>query len=459
MQSQNGFIKPLIVISICLLTTIGVALYWINGEPDENAVDNQLMFEAYRGEFVFMITESGTVESASNVEIKCEVKSRGTAGTAILQIVKEGIQVDKGDFLVQFDDSTHRDRWIEQQIEVAKNKAAEIQARSDLEAAKKMLKEYKEGTFKQEKSTINAEIAIAQETLKRAKEYLKYSEKLNAKSYILPAELEADTFAVNKAQAELRLAEQKLNDLVWLTNPRTIEQLKAEVDKLGASLEAATKTRELSEQREKEFAEQVQLCRIVAPKAGQVVYANENDRDNSIVIEEGTIIRDGQEVIYLPDPKNMQVRTKVNDSKINLVKSGDPVEIRLDSAPDTAIKGVVREAAKFPLPQRWYQAPIEYEVFVDIVEDNPLIKSGLRAKSRIIVDRQEDVLQIPASAIVRKNNAYFAIVAENNRYVARQVEVGNNNDKMVIILSGIQEGEKVLINPDKQKDKVDYPDS
>ena len=237
------------------------------------------------------------------------------------------------------------------------------------------------------------------------------------------------------------------------------EEYGANVLKLQASLKAATSTLQLSQQREQELAEQVVKCQILAPKDGLVVYANDNDRDDSVVIEEGTVIRDGQEVIHLPDPEKMQVRTKVNDSKINLVEIGNPVEIRLDSAPDVMIQGRVREVAAFPQPRRWYQAPIEYEVFVDITEQSELVKSGLRAKAKIVVDRQQNVLQIPASSIVRRQGAYYAIVVENNRYVARFVDVGANNDKFVIIKSGLTAGERVLINPEKQRDKVDYPKS
>ncbi|MEE2642733.1 MAG: HlyD family efflux transporter periplasmic adaptor subunit [Planctomycetota bacterium] len=459
MFAKTGFVKPFVVIFIGLISTISATYYWFGGGSDENVVDNQLLFEAFRGEFVSTIMETGQVESSSNVEIRCEVKSRGTAGTAILKIAPEGDFVKKGDFLVQFDDSNLKDRYIEQQIQVAQNEAALIQAENDLSAAKKMVDEYDQGTKKQELAAVKAEIAVASENLERAREYLKFSQKLSAKNFISRSELQADEFSVRKADSELKLAEQKLDVLIKLTEPRTKEQLQAEVKKLTASLKAARFTLLLSQEREKELAEQVAKCRIVAPKDGQVVYANENDRDNSIVIEEGTVIRDGQEVIFLPDPSKMQVRTKVNDSKINLVKPGNPVEIRLDSAPDTAIQGVVREAAAFPMPQRWYQAPIEYEVFVDVTEKNPLVKSGLRSKARIIVDKQQNVLQIPASALVRKAEGYYALVAENNRYVARSVTIGANNDKFVIIQSGLAEGDKVLINPEKQKEKINFPDS
>ena len=46
-------------------------------------------------EFVHEIVERGNVESASNVEIRCEVKMRGKSIT-ILEIVPEGTYVEPG---------------------------------------------------------------------------------------------------------------------------------------------------------------------------------------------------------------------------------------------------------------------------------------------------------------------------------------------------------------------------
>lgn len=459
MIRKSGFVKPLLIAVLCLLGIIASAFFWFNGATDENLVDNQLLFTAFKGEFVSTITEPGEVESSSNVEIRCEVKSRSSGGTAIIKIVPEGTFVQKGDFLVQFDDTTLRDRLIEQQILVAQNEASLIQAENDLSAARKMVEEYDKGTYNQELETINSEIAVAGENLKRAEEYLKFSSQLSAKSFITRTQLQADEFSVTKAAIELNLATQKREVLINFTKSRTEEQFQAEVKKLEASLKAARSTLLLAQAREVEFRTQVDKCRIIAPKSGQVVYANENDRDNSIIIEDGSIIRDGQEVIYLPDPNKMQVRTKVNDSKINFVKKGNEVEIRMDSAPDEVITGVVREVATFPMPQRWYQAPIEYEVFVDVTDTSGRAKSGLRAKAKIIVDRKQDSIQIPASAIVRHNGEYFVIAVEAGRYVSRNVELGSNNDKFVVVESGVSVGDEVLINPEKQKEKVEFPET
>ena len=141
------------------------------------------------------------------------------------------------------------------------------------------------------------------------------------------------------------------------------------------------------------------------------------------------------------------------------MKSGNPATVFLDADPETPIKAVVREVANFPLPRRWYQAPIEYQVFVDIKDKSPQIKPGLRAKVRIEVDRLQDVVQCPSSSVLKVNERYYAVVRNGTDLEPREIEVGPNNDQFVVVHSGLEVDEEVLINPDKYKDQLNFEPS
>ena len=145
----------------------------------------------------------------------------------------------------------------------------------------------------------------------------------------------------------------------------------------------------------------------------------------------------------------MQVTTKVNDSKINAVTDGQAATVRLDTAPEVPIKGIVRKVANFPLPRRWSQAPIEYEIYVDIVEKNPMVRSGLRAKVEVFIEQLDDVIQVPVSCLVERNGQFNVVIKDGDQPLLRAVEIGPNNESMVIIKSGLDEGEMVLVDPDR----------
>ena len=453
---NRGIIRPLVVVGIVAAIGVSLGVALIRTSPKTVISDLDLVYKATRGTFISEVTEPGDLDSSSNIVIKCKIKNRGRAGTPIKEIVPEGSFVKKGELIAQFDDSALQDELIAQKIQVANDKASKIQAESSLRAAKQVLEEFENGTFEKEKAKIEAEVAFAQENLERAEDYLRFSDLLNSKGYVTDSQRDADQFAVVKAKKELALAQQNLDVYTRFTNKRMVQEYNSEIKKQEAYLEAAKFTLLLSQQREKEIDEQVANCRVVAPQDGMVIYANEGRRDNSsIVIEEGTMIRDGQELVKLPNPKKMEVVTQVNDSKINRVNKGDLATIFLDSDPETPIPGRVREVSSFPLPRRWFQAPINYEVFVEITDVTENVRPGLRAKVKIVVDSIDDVLQIPSSAVIRDVEDYFVIVKRKTDWEVRKVEIGANNDKFVVVTKGLQEGEPVLISPEKYRDNSD----
>ena len=177
-------------------------------------------------------------------------------------------------------------------------------------------------------------------------------------------------------------------------------------------------------------------------------------RDSGIVIEEGVSVREGQPIIRLPDPTKMQVTAKVNDSKINSVRDGQPAIIRLDTAPEIPIKGRIRRVASFPDARRWSQAPIEYSVYVDIVEKNDLVRPGLRAKVEIFIESIPDVVQAPVSALIDQNDSFYVIVQHGSEVELRPVDIGPNNESLVVIKGGLEPREKVIVNPDGYRDLI-----
>lgn len=454
-KSNRGIIKATLAVGLLVGGSLVAGTFFFGGSRGETTSPaGMLTFEVIRGEFVSSITESGDVESSINEEIRCRVRERG--GTAIVKIVPEGTMVKKDDFLIQLDDSSLQDELVEQKIRVATDTASVIQAQSDLDTAMQTLEEFESGVYGQELSTYQAEQAFAQENLRRAKDYQRYSENLALKGYVTKAQLEADRFAVVKAQKELDLAESKLTVFEKHTRERMLKELNAEIEKQKANLEAAQFTKELSMLRLDYYQKQVNSCKILAPSDGQVVYANEIERgDNAIIIEEGVNVREGQLLIRLPDPTKMQVTTKVNDSKINSVAKGQSAIIRLDTAPETPIRGIVSKVAAFPEPRRWSQAPIEYEVFVEVSEKHEMVRPGLRAKVEIFVEKISNVLQAPVSAVINQNDSYYVLVQNDNDLELRPIDIGPNNESVVVVKGGLNPGERVLLDPERFQDELD----
>jgi len=376
-----------------------------------------------------------------------------------LKICEEGTIVEPDDFLVQFDDSVLQQDLLQQRIAVANDRTQMIQAENDLANAKRKLREYTEGLFSLEREQFATVLFVAEDTYKRAVTYLEHSRRLHERGYITDTQLDADEFAVKKAKKDFDNAKRRLEVYDQFTKEKLQGEYEAEIKKQDARVEAATYTLELSKQKLTEIEEQIEHCLISAPATGQVVYANERDRhDNKPVIEEGTLIRENQVIIRLPDLRNMQVDVKINESHVNRINPGQAARITLDADPDLLLHGKVKEVAPYPFPIRWHGAPMEYGCIVTITDPPTTIRPGLRAKVKIIFESEPDVLLVPLAAVIEQGEQHFCLVRRDESWQPVPVTIGSNNNNQVVVVDGIAEGDQVSITPFRYIERSDLPD-
>jgi len=306
---------------LIVIAAISAAIVFVGGgawryfRGSNNAAARPIVHRVSSEPFVHDVTERGEIESSSNIEVRCEVQGRNSAGTAIIEVVPEGTVVKKGDFLVKLDDSALQNERTTQLIAVSASEALVIQSSTTLDTAKISLREYQEGTFKQDEETIQGEVFVASENLRRAQEYVRYSELLAAKGYVTEVQLEADKFAVEKARKELDVANTKLTVIRDFTRAKMEGQLKADIKTAEAKYKSDQQTHRVDLDKLALIDSQIAKCTINAPADGQVVYGNETSGrggGTDVVIEPGAMIRERQVIIRLPDATKMQVKAKIN---------------------------------------------------------------------------------------------------------------------------------------------------
>ena len=449
---------------VLLLSVVGLAAGgWLyssrDGTDDESDI---LTHVVQRGSYALEVVEQGEVESASNVEVRCEVKSGSgsSSGTVILEVVEEGTNVEEGDVLCQLDASGFETELVQQQIVCNTSEAAMIEATNTWEAAKIAKKEYVEGTFHQEEQTIQSEIFLAEENLRRAKEYVNYSLRLAARGYVTAQQLEGDRFAVEIAKTDLEAAKTKLRVLREYTKPKMLKQLDSDIKSAEAKKSSEESSYKLELSKLKDIEDQIEKCTIRAPAAGQVVYANkQSSRSGSeFIVEAGAMVRENQVIIRLPDPTTMQVKTKINESRVTMVQQGMPATIRLDAYDDQILKGEVTRVNEYPEPSSWFSSQVkEYATFVKIIDSPMQIRPGLTAEVTIIADSQNNVLQVPVQSLHEHGAKYYCMVRQHPGWEAREVALLSSNDKFAIV-DGVEEGEVVAMAPRKLLDKVNLPE-
>lgn len=442
---RNGF-RGLFIGGVVLVGLVGVV--WgstrfgsLVGTASES---DAITHTAARDDLLLTVTEDGDLESASNMDVKCEV----AGGSTILWIVEDGKQVKKGDVIVRLDDSALVDEVNAQRILYEKARAAKIQAEETHAAAKLAVQEYVEGTFVQTLQTLDASITVAMENLRSAENVLQYTERMARKGYATPLQLEAQKFAVERAKLDLETAKTARRVLTDFTKEKTTRELQSTRDAAEAAARAETASFELEKGRLERLETQLEKCVIKAPQDGMVIYANDRSRRRSSEeedIKEGAAVRDQQVLIRLPDLKDMQAKVAVHESKVDQLKPGMRAKVRIQ---DRELDGTVTSVATQPEPTGWFSPNLkEYATIVRIDGHPQGLKPGMTAEVTILVDHLNDVLAVPVQCVVELSGGFYCWVQTPSGPERRPVVLGASNNKLIEMKDGILEGDQVLLNP------------
>jgi RND family efflux transporter MFP subunit len=457
--ARGGYVA-LLLLGAMAVATLLAGWWWFGRDKGDEGAARIVLHTVARDDFALTVTERGQIESAGVTDVVSDVKAKNTAGVSILKIVPEGTVVKEGDFLVELDSSLFREERNTQQIAVNTAEALVVESRNLYETALIARQEYLDGTYVQERQTIESTVFVAEENLNRAKEYFEYSKKLAAKGYINQLQLEADGFAVEKSRKELDAAKTKLKVLDEYTKAKMLKQLESDIVIAKAKWESDKKSYEVASEKLAEIDQQIANCTINSPKDGIVTYAHDRqDFGDGFVVKEGAVVRERQAIIRLPDPNSMRVELNVNESLIQYVRKGMPATISPVGMGDVVLQGSVQSVNQYAEPSGWRQANVkEYKAKVSIDEAADFLRSGMTASVTIRCAYVPDAIQIPVQAVYVHGREYFSFVYSGGQWEARPVKCGPNNDEFFVIENGLKEGETVAMSPRSFLDQVTLPE-
>ncbi len=454
------------------------------------------------------IIERGTLESARNGDIVCTVRS-GTRGSTVATTIKwvtdAGTQVVKGDKLIEFDSSGFVEQLKDQKIKVDQAKAnwitadeqyriQESQNESDLEAAKNVLdlaridlKRYESGEYQQNLEDVEGRIQVAKSDVTAWQDRAAWSARSSKLGYTSRQQSEADESKLAAAQIALKKLQTEKTILTDFTRGRTVQDLKA---KLAEAMRAVDRVKSQSraklaqadadrlakesiykqeQARQQEVEDQIARCVVLAPQDGLVVYyvsdqARGGGGAQQGVVAQGEPVREGQKLMQIPDLSQMLVNVRVHEAMVSALRnqkgtgsdgSGwQPADIRIDAVPKRVFKGRVKAVDSVAGQQDWFAADVKlYKTVVSIDERVEGLKPGMSAEVTIFAEETADeVLVVPVQAVVGTVSLgakpqCFVVGADGQPHL-RDIELGMSNQRLVEVRSGLQEGDKVVLNPD-----------
>lgn len=165
----------------------------------------------------------------------------------------------------------------------------------------------------------------------------------------------------------------------------------------------------------------------------------EQDGIVSSILPEGTY-PNGIALMNLYPKGQFEFTISVDELDIFSIVLGQSAAVQFDGIPDKTFDAVVTEISSVGQVANGFTT---YAVKLSVTDDGTL-KSGLNGTVRVIIQQRAGVLTLPVEAIQEDSNGNFVTLADEKQTKA-PVQVGISDGRLVEIVSGLAEGDSVII--------------
>lgn len=377
-----------------------------------------------------IVSASGKIQAERTVNL-----SSDTVGRVVNLAVNEGDRVKKGQFLLQIDPKTLRTR--------VDNGAA------SLKAAQVTLDQMSQAV-----ETGRAQLELARQTLKRQQDL--WSQQLTTREQL------------DKALNDVKVAESTLAEREKSANAQSsrIEQERANLDSAEYDLSKV---------------------RIVSPIDGIVTSRNIQEGEMVMI---GTMNNAGTVLMTLADMSTIQAEIEVDETNVPNVQIGQKAKITIDAIPDRSFSGHVTEIGNSPIqtatPGTTGTQATNFKVKVVLDEEVPGVRPGFTCTADITTATRSAVVSVPIPAVAVRELVFDAngqvlkqpqdpnhrrsgvepiasaselkpgqtrketegvFVVRDGKAQFVPIKMGIAGEKYFEVLSGLQDGDQVIIGP------------
>jgi membrane fusion protein, multidrug efflux system len=242
----------------------------------------------------------------------------------------------------------------------------------------------------------------------------------------LRLQIEEAQSAITKEQVDLAKDQYERNQRLFGQGAVTKQQLdlakNAYLNLDSAYQTAAAKIRQLREQ--------ISKTQIVAPISGVVARK---------FVNAGELLAPGAPVVVLENTEEVLVDVDVSDRDVVKLHPGMDVEATTDAYPGRSFKGVVDRVGSTANP-----VSRSFTVQARIANPKQELRSGMIASLRVVMSKRRALL-VPQEGVTGEGEAAKVFVVSGGVARRRPVSLGDRVDREVEVLSGLSEGDEVVV--------------
>lgn len=399
------------IFQLSIIAVVLVVAYFVFFGNSNSSQGVALTAPVSKGLFSISVQTTGEIKAKSQKNIDApgaEMQQAGMwNGTKIQELVPEGTIVKEGDFVASLDKTPIMTMLQEAMLEVDKKSSEFKQARLDTAIT---LRDARDELL----------------NLKSAKE--------EAKLEVQQSIYEAPAF---QQQKQLALEKAERNYKQKIENYQTkVAQAATKVEIIYADLSKAQNGLD-------RINGLLQKMDITAPKDGMVIYVKNWNGSKKIT---GSNISPWEPAVAtLPDLREVQVLTYVNEVDIRKIKPGQAADISLDAEPGKKLKGVVVQVANIG-EQRPNQDSKVFEVVIDVLNPDSTLRPSMTTSNTIHIEQYKDAMSIPLEALTTDKSISYVWKKKGGKFEKQEVLVAALNDQSALIYAGLESGDEVYLS-------------
>ncbi len=180
---------------------------------------------------------------------------------------------------------------------------------------------------------------------------------------------------------------------------------------------------------------------IIAPIDGTVVSVGVKRNDILSAMDYSS-----RSAVQLVDTRAIKFQGLVDEIDILKIKTGQKARITVDAVPSTLFTGTVTFISPYGAKSGTSNV-VKFAITIELDPSDIELKGGLSSTADVAVSNVENVLLIPLAAVTTTPAGSSAAVINEatGQSEKRPVTLGNQNQQFVEVVSGLKEGDKVLI--------------
>lgn len=387
---------------VLLMTVTGCSKDKETSKPNatETGAVNVSVQTAEKGNIEDTVTYTGEIKASETTSV-----SSKASGTAKVVYKEVGDYVNEGDILLQIDDTDYRIQYN--------------QAKAAYSSALAQYNSITNGSAQQTKLQLESALNGAKIEYNNAKTNYENQKILYDSGAISKSVYDAAVTRYENAQLNLNTAQSNYNLTVDVVLEEGKQSAKAALDSASVAVEAAQNS--------------LNNTVVRAPISGYIAGRNAN---------KGQMVAAGMEIFSIKSTQSIDAKINVTESVIPNVSVGTKAIVNIKSAGIDSIEGTVSNVS----PVKDIQTGM-YSVSVAINNEDGLINDGMFADITLTLNGAEDTVVIASEAVLEEEDGTkYVYVASGDTAKRVDVETGIVTDEYTQIVSGVSEGDKVIVS-------------